>query len=209
MEGVLELPLLYSIFGGMFVAVGVIIMMQGAIVGEKVTGTAAWVLSKPVSRGAFVVSKLIPNGIGSFVTAMLLPGVVAYFLIAQIAPEQYSFINFLGGIGILALFNTYWLTLTLMMGAFFNRRGPVIGIPLALILGQELITGFVFQYAPWLHYLIPYELIMPLGSDEYGSMVLTIISGASPSTWAPVFSAVILIVVFTTIGIWRFSREEF
>ena len=40
-------PLLqmYGIFGGMFVAFGVMIIMQRVIVGEKRAGTAAWVLS--------------------------------------------------------------------------------------------------------------------------------------------------------------------
>ena len=53
--------MLYSIFAGMFPAVGVVILMQGAVVGEKKDGTAAWVLSKPVMRPAFVFSKLIAD----------------------------------------------------------------------------------------------------------------------------------------------------
>ena len=50
--------LMYGVFGGMFVALGVMIIMQQVLVREKNSGTAAWVLSKPVTRTAFVVSRL-------------------------------------------------------------------------------------------------------------------------------------------------------
>ena len=48
--------LMYGLFGGMFVAFGVMIIMQRVLIREKRSGTAAWVLSKPVTRTAFVVS---------------------------------------------------------------------------------------------------------------------------------------------------------
>ena len=56
---------MYGIFGGMFVAFGVMIIMQRVLVGEKHAGTAAWVLSKPVTRTAFVVSRLTVNSMPS------------------------------------------------------------------------------------------------------------------------------------------------
>src|SRR5512135_1265243 len=40
-----EVAILYAIFAGLFPAVGVVIIMQGVVVGEKKSGTAAWVLS--------------------------------------------------------------------------------------------------------------------------------------------------------------------
>ena len=45
---------------GMFAtAIGVVTTAQGAIVREKQLGTAAWVLSKTVSRSAFVLAKFV------------------------------------------------------------------------------------------------------------------------------------------------------
>ncbi len=42
--------------GTLATAIGVVTTEQGAIVREKQLGTAAWVLSKPVSRSAFVLA---------------------------------------------------------------------------------------------------------------------------------------------------------
>src|SRR5512136_247108 len=43
---------------------GAIIIMQGILVGEKKDGTTAWILSKPASRPAYILSKLLANGVG-------------------------------------------------------------------------------------------------------------------------------------------------
>ena len=45
-----EVLMIFSIFTGLFPSVGVAIIMQDALVGEKREGTAAWVLSKPLTR---------------------------------------------------------------------------------------------------------------------------------------------------------------
>jgi len=55
-----------------------IIIAQDAIIGERQSGTAAWVLSKPVSRPAFILSKLVAGAIGLLVTGIVIQGVVAY-----------------------------------------------------------------------------------------------------------------------------------
>ena len=67
----------FSLFMGLFPSIAIIIIMQDSIVGEKESGTAAWVLSKPVSRSAFVISKLVANLLGVLVTMVLLPAIVA------------------------------------------------------------------------------------------------------------------------------------
>lgn len=203
-----ELVALYSVFGGLFVLVGVVIIMQDAIVGEKETGTAAWVLSKPVSRAAFVISKLTANALGIAVSAVFFPGAIAYLLITKVAGLDVGVINFLGGMGILFLSALFWLVFTLMLGAFYNSRGPVIGFPLGLVFGQQFIIGLVLQYIPWLYDFLPYQLVLPLNGSDTSSVVGAVISGNTPPSWVPVYSAVIFIVLFTAVGIWRFSREE-
>src|SRR5512146_3004278 len=69
---------MYGMFGGMFVAFGVMIIMQRVIVGEKRSGTAAWVLSNPVTRPAFVVFRLFLTTIAILLSSVLVPGLLLY-----------------------------------------------------------------------------------------------------------------------------------
>ncbi len=65
---------LKTLFGvaSLSLALGIIIVTQDEFVGEKHSGTAAWILSKPVSRTAFYLSKFTANLI-PMVAVMLLP----------------------------------------------------------------------------------------------------------------------------------------
>jgi len=129
----MDLLMMYGIFGGMFVAIGAMIIVQGAFVGEKRSGTAAWVLSKPVTRSAFVVSRLVGNTIGVLVTSVLIPGVLVYVTLGAISDLGWlPPLDFLAGLGAIALSTLFWLTLTLMAGTFFESTGGVIGVPMVV-----------------------------------------------------------------------------
>lgn len=207
-EEMLELTLLYGVFGGFFVAVGVIIIMQGAVVGEKIDGTAAWVLSKPVSRAAFLLSKWLGSTIGIGVTAILVPGLIAYALFAFYAGLPISALNFLKGMGVLLLFNLFWLSLTLMLGVYFNNRGAVIGIPLALVLGQQFFTGMLAQLSPKMIEILPFGLVMPDLIVPGKSISGMLITGETLPTTLPVYTTLLWIVFFLAVGTWRFNQEE-
>lgn len=204
-----ELIVLYGLFGGMFVAIGVVIMMQGAIVGEKISGTAAWVLSKPTSRHAFVLSKMMANAFGVVVTGVLIPGIVAYLVISIGAGVNLPVFNFMGGLGLLILFSLYWLTFTVMLGTFFNARGPVIGIPLALLLGQQFVLGIIMSISPKIADFLPFTIVMPSQDELANSIVGNVILGSPPSSWMPVISSIFAIAIFIFTAIWRFRKEEF
>jgi len=205
---VIELIGLYGLFAGLFTTVSVVIMMQGTIVGEKISGTAAWLFSKPVSIPAFLISKLVANAFGVAVTSIIIPGIGAYLIISMGTGEYLTILNFIAGIGILYLFSFYWLALTLMLGTFFNTRGPVIGIPLALIFGQQFITGLIMAISPKIINFLPYPLIMP-SQDGLGSVVQNVIMGITPTSWIPVISSLVATLIFFVVGIWRFRKEEF
>lgn len=200
----LDLVVLYTIFGGLFVAVGVVIAMQGEIVGEKNSGTAAWVLSKPVSRPAFVLSKALGNALGLLFTAVLVPGVIAYLLYSLVYFGEFLPVGgFLGAITILGLHALFWMTLTLMLGTFFSSWGPVIAIPMALLFGQQFIVGMI----PLALYVLPWTMVSPVG-EMSNSISAALILGEAPPTWLPVISAAVLSVVFLVVAVWRFQREE-
>ena len=200
-----ETVMLYCIFGGMFVAFGVMIIVQGAIVGEKRSGTAAWVLSKPVTRTAFVVSRLIGNTLGVLVTAVLVPGVVAYLTIGALTPLVWlPPLNFLAGMSVIALSIFFWLTLTLMAGTFFEAASGVIAVPMVGFFAMWLLPSVVRP----LMYITPVILIVGPG-DEFQGVATSLIYGQAPFSWIPVLSTVIFSVAFIAIAIWRFNRQEF
>src|SRR4030066_732137 len=55
---------MFFVFSGLIAGAGVVVFAQDALIGEKRSGTAAWMLSKPVSRTAFLLGKRAADGIG-------------------------------------------------------------------------------------------------------------------------------------------------
>jgi ABC-2 type transport system permease protein len=199
-----EMIMIYSIFGGLFPGVAVVIIMQDVLVGEKQEGTAAWVLSKPVSRPAFILSKLLANTAGVVATMVVFPGVVAFSLLAFVADAPVEVGRFLAGMGVLSLVLLYYLTLTLMLGALFSSRGPVIGIALGVLFGQQFLIGMV----PFLKYVLPWTIVIAYVPDE-PAIVPSVLLGQGPWSWIPAVAAALQIPVFIWIALRRFEREEF
>lgn len=199
-----EAFMVYSIFAGVFPAVAVIITMQGALVGEKKSGTAAWVLSKPVTRTAFILSKLIANSLSILVTTVLLPGLVAFVILSIRMSSVINPVQFLIALGVIFLNLMFYLSLALMLGVFFNSRGPVVGIPLGLLFAQQYLIAFL----PFLRYFLPWPLIVPL-NETSNSMVANLLLGDPVSSWLPVGVIALECVLFIVLGIWRFTKEEF
>ena len=195
---------LYVIFSCLFPTIAVIIILQDAVIGEKESGTAAWILSKPASRTAFIVAKLIANGLGILVTMTLLPGIVAYIQLSLAGGIWLSPVDFLMGMAVIWLYQLFFLTLTLMLGVLFNGRGAVIGIPLALAFGSQMLIAVV----PALNFVLPWRLAVGVENDSL-SVVESIILGTPPFSWLPVIAVASFAVVFVSIAIHKFRRGEF
>ena len=202
----IEAQLMISfIFTGLFPAVGVVIIMQDAIVGEKREGTAAWVLSKPLTRPALVLSKVIANGVGILVTMIIVPFSITFAIVSITHKTAYLPLGFFGAMGVLLLNHFFFLSMTLMLGTFFNSRGPVIGIPLAVLFLQQNILGLV----PSMRYVLPWNLVVPLGNTN--PLALSLILGTPLQSDHLILLLVIALesILFLSIGLWRFNREEF
>ena len=185
----------------MFAAIAVAVIMQEAIVGEKRSGTAAWVLSKPTSREAFMFSKLVPNAVGVLATMIVIPSA---FLLLQLslAGIEVSAPRFALGAMVAALNLMFFLTLTLMLGTLFDSAGPVIAIPLAFAFGQQLIAGI-----PGLGSVLPWALVVGT-SDSDTSVTSAVITGQPvEAPGALVFTAGAC-VVFILVAFWKWNRTE-
>jgi ABC-2 type transport system permease protein len=203
--GTAQLAVLFNVFLSLFATFGVCILMQGAIVGEKQSGTAAWILSKPVSRRAFVLAKLAGNTLGVAITIVLAQGLVAYLLIFASAGTMLPLLGFLSGLGIQLVHLFFYITLTLMLGAAFGRRGPVIAIPLVFMFLQELLMGFF----PVLANVLPWSLTVPADSSGYPSVAVALMTGSQPLSYLPLATTLGASVLFVVIALWIFERQEF
>jgi ABC-2 type transport system permease protein len=198
------LVMVYGIFASMFPAVAVIIMMQSALIGEKSTGTAAWVLSKPVSRPAFIIAKLLANSLTVLVVMVVVPGLVAYPLISIALGGLFNPLLFLAGLGVIWLTLLWYLTLTLMLGALLKSRGAVIGIALALLFAQQYIIGLI----PALKVALPWTLTMPLNNTN-GALLPMLLQSRPVASFLPQVLIIGLeIVLFVVLAVWRFTKEE-
>ncbi|MFC2004734.1 ABC transporter permease [Chloroflexota bacterium] len=184
-------------FASVFSIIGAVILAQGTIVGEKQSGTAAWVLSAPVSRSTFLLSKLIALVLGCLTTMIVLPYAIAYLEFSLIPEITVPFTSFLIAMGVSALHLGFYICLTLMLGTLFTSRGPVIGIPLA-----AFFIGSIIQALPlsWLSILTPWPLI-----ETSAALVHT----QSMGSLVPVIATAMWSVIFIALAIWRFRREEF
>ena len=196
--------LVFLLFNGIAVPIAAVIIGQEAIIGEKQSGTAAWVLSKPLSRPAFILSKLVGHALGFGVTAVLVQGAIAYAQVSLAAREFRPLPGFAGALGLLFLNLLFYLTLTLMLGTLFGGRGGVLGIGLALLLGYQIFLGL----APWLAAIMPWALVLNITPDGV-PLSFSLAMGRPLSTVTPIIATTVWCLIFTAVALWRFSREEF
>jgi ABC-type transport system involved in multi-copper enzyme maturation permease subunit len=203
--GFVDLLMIFAVFAGLFPAVGVTIIMQDVLVGEKREGTAAWVLSKPVTRQAFVLSKVISNSVGIVVSMIVVPCVLAYTLISLTQKPALDPRGSIIAMGVIFVSHFFFLSLTLMLGALFSNRGPVIGIPLAILFSQQNLIGLV----PSLGYVLPWSLVLPIGNTQ--PLVVSLMTRTQVQSDQLITLGVVVVesILFILIALWRFNREEF
>jgi ABC-2 type transport system permease protein len=177
-------------------AIGVIVAMQDAIIEEVQLGTAAWVLSKPVTRTALLAAKLAAAVLG-FVLLMALPPVVgAYGLFWLYEPGAVTWPQLAGMLGVISLHALFYLTLALLLGTLTTRRGALLAVTLGSLLvgGMVPITALV-QISPWQLQRVG---MMVLHGMPLDNLALTMIGATA--AWC---------VLFLGAAAWRIERMEF
>src|SRR6185369_9741553 len=157
-----------------------------------------WILSKPVSRIAFVLSKLTAGVIGFLIFIIGVPALVAYGEITLAQGKPPDVLPFVGGLGLVVLPLLFYLTLTFMLGVLFDQRGPVLGISLGLMFMSFLVSSFV----PQIKLIVPVDLQNAATALAQGQALSeqTLITMAACAIWS---------IIFTAVALWRFQREEF
>ena len=181
--------------GCIMLALEAIIVTQDAVIGEKLSGTAEWVLSKPVSRSAYLLSKLAANMLAIFSIQVVIQSGIAYglFTLAGIQPAG----GFFFGVGLMALHTLFYLILTLLIGVIANSRGMVLGVTLSSLLGGSMMVSF---FGPWTMWT-PWPLANLAGGIVLNADLPTVIM------LSPVFTAVWCIVGLF-LSLWIFKKVE-
>ena len=202
--GILEEGMeLFTIFSGIFVTIGAVIIMQGVVIGEKNSGTAEWVMSKPITRTAYILAKLFSNIIGITLITIVLQSIIAYAQLSAASGVTIHAGRFALGVAILTLHMLFFLTITLFLGTLFSTRLPVIGIPMGIMFLQQ----FLMSLAPdFLVHVFPMTLALPITGS---STALEAIYGLPITFPIPIYATAGYVMLFVVLAVWRFSREEF
>jgi ABC-2 type transport system permease protein len=180
---------------GLLAPLAVIVLMQDSLIGERQSGTAAWVLSKPVSRSAFILAKLLATSINVVFVLVVLPGLIGFTLLIALDPQSLRLPALGGALGLLALNTMFYVALMMVLGTVFERRGPVLGVGLGVALGLPMLLNL----APALTWLTP----VPLA--DLGTLVA---HGAGLADPLPVIATTGWTIAFVLVALWRFHWLE-
>ena len=177
--------------------IGAIILAQDEIILEKQSGTAAWILSKPVARPAFILTKLLSNTIGMLVFIVAVPGLIFLGEVFLATHKLVPLLPFLAGAGVVLLALFFYVSLVILVGVLFESRGPVLGIAFGVMFGGTIMRNLI----PQINYVLPVSmdgiaLGIAQGMPLPGMLVSQLIVTA------------VLSIAFTLVALWRFQRKE-
>jgi len=180
-----------------FGIVGVIILAQDEIIQERQSGTAAWILSKPAARSAFILTKLLSNLFGALIFIVVLPGLVTLGETYLVNHKVVSPGAFLAGIGAAWLALGCYISLTILLGVLCGSRAPVLGIAIGILFAGRMLIMMI----PSVAYVLPVTMdgvaqVLVSGMPLPAMMVSQVISTA------------VLTIVFTLVALWRFHKLE-
>ncbi len=171
----------------------VILIGMGAVAGEKERGTAGMVLSKPLSRGAFISSKFTSQAL-LYLLAFVIASAAGYYYTITLFGELELGV-FLGINGLLLLWILVFAAITLLGSTLGNSTGAAAGFSLggAILL---LLTGVI----PRIGALFPSGLLA--WAREIGAQ-----SGAT-NNWGAVTLGLVIIIICLVSALGVFERQE-
>jgi ABC-2 type transport system permease protein len=175
-----------------FVLIAIIIAGAGAISGERSSGTAILVLTKPLSRGAFVVAKILSQ-------LLLLVTATALGTVAVLAVTSMIFTGPRAGpvvatVALWLLYATLLVVVMTLFSAMFKSRGAAAGAGL----GFYFFTLLLSSWAPTARYT--FVGLIPAMSGA--------LTGRAVSFGWPVTTAIAAIILGTVSAVAIFDRQE-
>jgi ABC-2 type transport system permease protein len=175
-----------------FVLIAVVITGAGAVSGERAAGTAILALTKPLSRGAFVVAKILSQ-VALLVAATAL-GTAACVGMTAVVFDGPHHARLVTAVALWLLYASLLVVVMTLFSAAFRSRGAAAGAGL----GFYFLTFLVSSWAPAARY--SFLGLMPAMRDALMGQVVA-------SGW-PVATAVVAIVGIAVAAVRIFERQE-
>jgi len=179
--------------------IAVILLVQNQVYSEKSSGVAAWILSKPVSRSAYLLAKFAADALGIVLVIVLVPLLPIYLLLASAIDINAG--AFLMSAVLLLLLLFFYQAFTLMMSVIGNSSEIILGVLLAFLVGGMLLMDPLVMTLGQVAYVLPWGLP--------DAMVLTAIGQPLPPfLQLSIFTTGALTLLCLGIALRQFSRQE-
>lgn len=130
---------------------------------------------------------------------IILQGAVGYLILSFVNGAALPIVPYVIAMGLLTLYTLFYISLTLMLGSFFNTRGPILGIAMMFVF-QDLLGQIIDGVIKGFTSILPNRLYEAADAVTLGNPLPSIV---------PVVSTVIFVVLFAGLAIWRFNKTEF
>jgi len=152
-----------------------ILVPMAAVVGERDRGTAAMVLSKPVSRASFLGAKWLAYAV-VFVAGVVLAGLGGYYYLG-ILFEWLSPLAYLALVGLITLYLLMFVTITLFSSTVCRSQPAAGGVSfgILILLGLLGIIPSISSYLPFA--ILQWGRTLALGQVHeaaWGSLLTTV-----------------------------------
>jgi ABC-2 type transport system permease protein len=182
-----------------FGALTAILLAMGLVASEKDRGTAAFILSKPVSRRAFLGAKLA--ALAAVLGGSTIIAVVAGWIYTALLFEPLPVVGWVW----LAILVTLWLlafaTVTFLGSVVTGSTVAAGGIGFVALLALGIVSAI-----PQVSKLTPGGLLGP--ATELAANTATVTDLGWSNLGLPIVSTVVLIAAAVALSAWSFSRQE-
>ena len=175
-----------------FVLIAIVITGAGAISGERSSGTAILALTKPLSRGAFVVAKILSQTM-LLVTATAL-GTVVCLAVTAVMFDGANGARLVSTVAVWLLYAALLLVVMTLFSAGLRSRGAAAGAGL----GFYFLALLLANWGPLARYSF-FGLLPAMGNALMGKPL---------SLGWPLVTAVVAMAVGTVAAIRVFERQE-
>jgi ABC-2 type transport system permease protein len=178
---------------GQFGVLIAILVAMGSVAAEKERGTAAFLLSKPIGRGAFVTAKIV--AIGTLLAAALGMGGVLCWIYTTILFEPLPALGFAGAVALMWLSLAAFAAVTFLASVVTRSALAAGGIGFGVFVATGILSAL-----PTIGPCMPTSL--------WGAADAMALGGVPDGLAGPVLASLALILAALGLAWWSFRRQE-